>query len=321
MTLRVDAGASALGHALQLNSTLKYLNLADNAIGSEGGVALANGLGGNRCVLRINLNDNQVGDAGAIAFAQTLGSAKSPLEAVALRRNAIEVQGCVALADAVTGNQALVTLDLSGNPAMGRPAALAFGEAMRGNQVLTELHLELEPGNFDGGNAIAAAMRTNTTIVDLTCCGGGQGGEWPMEPSIRAEVDNTLRINKFLRNVDQDGNATVFGQAREGGQARARMAVPMPVSTSMLAPAPQPSSAVLSAPGDTLQSQVCVLSFMVHVAMVVSIWLTRVTLAWYSGRTTPARIRFLRAMARRSTENTILASRELVPWKLRRTTC
>ena len=77
---------------------------------------------------------------------------------------------------------------------------------IRSNQTLLKLSVDLDPKNEQGGIAIAGAMRINTTITDLNL--GAPGAPWPMDASTRAEVDNTLRINKFLRGVDSDANAS-----------------------------------------------------------------------------------------------------------------
>ena len=77
-------------------------------------------------------------------------------------------------------------------------------EMIRSNQTLITLNFELDSTNEPGGTAIAEAMRINTTITDLNL-GDAPGAVWPMDAAMRAEVDNTLRINKFLRGVDSDG--------------------------------------------------------------------------------------------------------------------
>ena len=101
---------------------------------------------------------------------------------------------------------------------------------IRSNQTVLKLSVDLDPQNEQGGTAIAEAMRINTTITDLTL--GAPGAPWPMDAATRAEVDNTLRINKFLRGVDSDANAS----------SAASMAT---VSTDAVAPAsPTPFASV-----------------------------------------------------------------------------
>lgn len=77
---------------------------------------------------------------------------------------------------------------------------------IRSNQTLLKISVDLDPKNEQGGTAIAGAMRINTTITDLNL--GAPGAPWPMDAATRAEVDNTLRINKFLRGVDSDANVS-----------------------------------------------------------------------------------------------------------------
>ena len=254
-----DVGAAAVGQALQLNRTLVEVDLAGNQVGPEGGVAIAAGLAANSALRVLNLNDNAVGDAGAIAFAtHALGSPSSGLEGLHLQNNQIAVQGCVALADSLMSNTKVMTLDVHGNPgSLERAGSLAFAEMIRSNQTLIILNFDLQSTNEAGGTAIAEAMRINTTITDLNC--GAQGAAWPMDAAMRAEVDNTLRINKFLRGVDSDGadgglsaTATRFPPAAPAVAASA-VATPAKESATPAAasppafPTPAPTSA-LAAP-------------------------------------------------------------------------
>lgn len=107
---------------------------------------------------------------------------------------------------------------------------------IRSNQTLLKLSLDLDLKNESGGTAIAEAMRINTTITDLSL--GNQGDPWPMDAAMRAEVDNTLRINKFLRGVDSDGKAS----------GAAPTATQFPLAASAVAAASQPAQTPVIGP-------------------------------------------------------------------------
>jgi hypothetical protein len=69
-----------------------------------------------------------------------------------------------------------------------------------------QLDLELEPANSHGAQAVAEAMRTNTTVTELDLGAGS-----PLNAAALAEIDNTLRINKFLANTESEPKAPPGG--------------------------------------------------------------------------------------------------------------
>ncbi len=121
---------------------------------------------------------------------------------------------------------------------------------IRSNQTLLKLSIELDPKNEQGGNAIAGAMRINTTITDLNL--GAPGAPWPMDAATRAEVDNTLRINKFLRGVDSDANASSAAPMAATATPFPPAAQAVAAATAALQSAPPPAgeigASVLSSP-------------------------------------------------------------------------
>ena len=83
-----DEGGCAVAQGLLFNSSLKFLNIYDNSIGSVGGIALANALLANDTLQELNLNQNSLGSKGGLAFANTLTMNRS-LQVLHLKNNSI----------------------------------------------------------------------------------------------------------------------------------------------------------------------------------------------------------------------------------------
>ena len=56
--------ARAIATALALNNTLTSIDLGDNDIGDQGGIAIAKALEENSTLISINLSHNEIGDEG-----------------------------------------------------------------------------------------------------------------------------------------------------------------------------------------------------------------------------------------------------------------
>jgi hypothetical protein len=65
--------ARAIAAELKVNSTLKQLNLFNNAIGPAGAASLAEALGDNTTLAELYLGNNAIGAAGAASLADALG--------------------------------------------------------------------------------------------------------------------------------------------------------------------------------------------------------------------------------------------------------
>ena len=109
-----DAGAIALARSLEINKTLKTLDLRDNDIGDHGTIALAEALRENQSLENIFLDGNHISDHGAIALATALRENRG-LKKVFLDRNRISQHGVIALDDATKGNEVLKSISLYGN--------------------------------------------------------------------------------------------------------------------------------------------------------------------------------------------------------------
>ena len=67
-----DAGAKSIGEMLQKTTTLRSMNISDNAIANVGGCALAQGAQANTSLYELNAHNNKMNDEPALAFAEAL---------------------------------------------------------------------------------------------------------------------------------------------------------------------------------------------------------------------------------------------------------
>lgn len=106
-----DFGASLLAEHLQENNTLQVLDLRCNSIAGVGGEALAGLLVRGSPLAEINLDNNRITDHGACALEQALRRNRA-LQVLSLRSNSIEDKGLAALAGALEENSTLKSLKL-----------------------------------------------------------------------------------------------------------------------------------------------------------------------------------------------------------------
>ena len=66
------------------------------------------------------------------------------------------------------------------------------------NRALRQLVLELDPANRDGAAAIANALRSNTTITELSL-----GEPTALDESVAAAINGTLRVNLSLIHISE----------------------------------------------------------------------------------------------------------------------
>ena len=144
-----DEGATALGEALQHNTTLRELNLEGNTIGAEGATALGLTLRHNATLTKLVLGFNNIGDGGATALGLAL-QLNTTLTDLNLGENNIGDEGAGALGLALQHNTTLRELNLEGNT-IGAEGATALWVALQHNTTL--MILNLEENNIDGNNS------------------------------------------------------------------------------------------------------------------------------------------------------------------------
>jgi len=100
--------------AVKRHSSLVYLDLRGNQIGTDGIMALGDAVANNAVLRKLNLAGNRFGDEGAKALAKMLEQNKALVE-LDLTGNDISEEGGQALLAALEKNSALVSLNLMWN--------------------------------------------------------------------------------------------------------------------------------------------------------------------------------------------------------------
>ncbi|XP_068709715.1 NLR family CARD domain-containing protein 3-like isoform X11 [Montipora foliosa] len=209
-----DSGAGALAKAMERNSTLTELDLFENNISSFGAVALAKTMEVNSTLTSLFLSFNgTIGDSGAVALAKGM-EFNSTLTSFALSYCKIGDSGAVALAKAMERNSTLTELQLSGNE-VGDSGAAALAKAMERNSTLTELHLFSNEIGNSGAAALAKAVERNSTLTELqlSCNEIGDSGAAALAKAV--ERNSTLTKLSLSGNEIGDSGAAALAKAVE----------------------------------------------------------------------------------------------------------
>ena len=194
-----DAGAQALGTALQVNQSVQSLHLEYNQIGNAGAQALSTALQINQSIQLLNLSHNQVGNIGAQAIAATLHVNQS-LWSLNLVGNRIGDTGAQALGTALQVNQPIQTLNLANN-VIGTKGAEALANALKINHTLQLLNLYKNLIGDDGAQAIGTALQVNHTLQllnlynNLIYAAGAQA------------LGASLKVNQTIQTLNLGNNA------------------------------------------------------------------------------------------------------------------
>jgi hypothetical protein len=146
-------------------------------LGADGATALGLALESNSTLTRLRLDENELGD-GAIALGRAL-LVSLTLRHLSLALAEVSAEGGRALATGLAANSSLLSLDLSGNRrTLREPAIARLGKALETNASLTALAVDVDPragdlseGSSAGAIAIGRALAANTTLRELHLCG------------------------------------------------------------------------------------------------------------------------------------------------------
>jgi Ran GTPase-activating protein (RanGAP) involved in mRNA processing and transport len=134
---------TALSHSLATNDTIKRLILADAFLGDEGCILIANCLKTNQFLTYLDIRGNSIRCDGAIALGQML-KVNNKLEHLNLEWNCVGIweSGIRALADGLSMNSTLTTLDLRNNK-IGPHGAQALALCLKHNTTLRKLGTQI----------------------------------------------------------------------------------------------------------------------------------------------------------------------------------
>lgn len=135
-----DDAANPVSLALRRQATLVLLQLSGCALGDGAAQTLAPAIGGSPSLEVVHLACNGIGDLGVTALARCAEDNTS-LRELSLHDNTFAAKGFRALAATLLSNHTLVTLDLAGNDLSDVGAAEVFADAIRGNEALMSLDL------------------------------------------------------------------------------------------------------------------------------------------------------------------------------------
>jgi len=134
---------------------LKYLDLADNTFGTEGGSILAKAL--RRCVSlqRLNLRDCVLEDEATSVICRALWAADAPMEILDLSGNEITKHGAKAIAELLQDTQSTLKIFHCEENEMTSKGVVSIASALGG--VLEELRLGFNECGSMGANALVTA--------------------------------------------------------------------------------------------------------------------------------------------------------------------
>ena len=78
---------------------------------------------------------------------------------------------------------------------------LTLAAALKVNRSVRQLLIELDAENREGASAIANALRSNTTITELSL------GDNTVDEGVLAAVNGTIRVNKFITTIGSSSSA------------------------------------------------------------------------------------------------------------------
>ncbi len=162
--------ATELSMALTSNTTLDELDLSDNCIAEEGGVALGTALKVNTALMTLHLEQNMLGTGGVEAIGEALQT-NSTLTFLNLKdTRGMEEPAFASLARALSVNSTLRTLSLMDSEVDNEErCTLLIAQAMASNSTLTSLEIGYRhwPVPHETMSVLARSIITNTALTQL----------------------------------------------------------------------------------------------------------------------------------------------------------
>ena len=144
---------------------LKWLDIENCQIKSDGALQLAAGLTNNKSLESIYLSDNPIGDDGAAAVGKAITN-NVVLRILDMCNCKITSKGFSKLASSLSNNTKLQTLSISGNQA-GIEGASAVGKMITDNKTLEELSIGSDDSLEKGVDIMISSLQSNTCLKQL----------------------------------------------------------------------------------------------------------------------------------------------------------
>ena len=193
-----SSGAASLSQALAVNSSLTNLDLSKNRFGNSGAASLAQALAVNSSLTKLDLSENRFGNSGAGSLAQAL-TVNSSLTKLDLSENRFGNSGAASLAQALAVNSSLTNLNLRGN-SIGGSGAASLSQALSVNSSLTNLDLRRNSISHSGAASLSQALAVNSSLTNLDLSWNSIGD------SGAASLSQALAVNSSLTNLDLRGS-------------------------------------------------------------------------------------------------------------------
>ncbi|KAF6265188.1 hypothetical protein COO60DRAFT_1692446 [Scenedesmus sp. NREL 46B-D3] len=207
-----DEGTAYVVEALAFNTVCLAADFSNNGMGKLGIAQLSEVLP--TCALQhLKLHTNNLGDEGAALLAQKL-SGNGLLLSLDLGTNGIGDVGAAALAEGLKLNTTLQKLDLSGN-AVDVAGAKALAEALAANTTLTSLTLSDNYISVEGAKALAEALMQNKSLTELSIKGNELGDEGIEALATALLAGKLVEFNMYMNEVGDAGMAKLAPAFKE----------------------------------------------------------------------------------------------------------
>lgn len=232
-----EDGAVALSNAIQQNTSLECLDLSLNSIGEKGGIAIVDSLAYNTSLSALNLTGTDITLNTLIKLSLTLADhptlsilsigrpllkphanintmlthfsnmlkRNTVLQVLDMSKSQIRCDGLRILLDGIKTSNQLKYLNLRGN-LIGVDGACYLADYLQQKEcTLSQLILSHNHIDRAGGNAMALALQTNTSLKSLDLVSNKIG-----DMSLFEIANSLLNANQTLMRIKLKGN--LFGQ-------------------------------------------------------------------------------------------------------------
>ncbi|XP_055861450.1 leucine-rich repeat-containing protein 74B-like isoform X1 [Biomphalaria glabrata] len=190
-------GMRPIAISLVSNATITTLDLTDNWLGVDGGLALCEMLKENCFITDLNLSDNNLNKCAAQLC--EIIQKNDTLRKVNLSGNGFDDVSAIHLTNLILTTTKLESLNLSHNR-LGEKAGLMLGPAISENLCLKELDLSWNHLRRKGAIAVAAGVKSNVFMKKVNLSWNGFGQE------ASSALMDALKANNVLEEIDLTNN-------------------------------------------------------------------------------------------------------------------